>query len=214
LLVIALFGVTGWAQAAEPALPAPQLIVQARPLPALELAGVIDAGGGHGQALMIVDGKERILSPGEPVGNGWRLAEVHRGHVLLADGNKRMKLDLRSRTPYPVAVARAETQATDARAIEIHTPATHAELEPGQTRQFFAMAAQPTDAADETALDVSQPAVLEATDPGMTRSFAGEAAPEVILAEDVPSMDHGGELEAGQAVRFGAQPPPDPATLD
>jgi len=48
----------------------------------------------------------------------------------------------------------------------------------------------------------------------MIRSFSDEPVPELILAEEMPAINHGGELEAGQSVRFGAKPPPQPATSD
>ena len=62
VLLIGFCSLLQWASAAEPA---------------LRLVGTVNGAGEQGHALMVIDGKDRLVALQDTIGGGWRLAEIH-----------------------------------------------------------------------------------------------------------------------------------------
>ncbi len=177
--------------------------------PAMKLVGTFSAGGNRGSAILSIDGEQRVLLLQDLIGNGWWLEAIDSGHVLMTDGARVMRLDLQRDRPYPVSAEGEPGGEIRALPLEVHTSETHVDLEPGQSRRFFAPSESVAGDPGESPLARWERLQLELNDPGMSRRFGDAPAPEAVDPDEIPDSPVSTELEPGQSIRFGPEPPPD-----
>ena len=179
------------------------------PPPALKLVGSFSTGDIGASVILSIDGAEHVLLLKDEVGEGWWLESIKQDHVLLTDGRQLMRLDLLHGRPYLVFTPEQELIEPRAQPIEVHTPRTHADLEPGQSRRFFVPSEEAVGNPEQSPLAQWEQTQREMYDSGMKRRFANGPAPLAIDPDEMPASLASAELEPGQSIRFGPVPPPD-----
>jgi hypothetical protein len=181
---------------------------QSNPLSDWLLVGISSSNSLINHAIIIIGGEEHLFSVREFIDNDWRLIEVHLKYVLLIDASgNRMKLNLRQGRSSRSSRFRQtpELQTTQFQPIEVHTVATHFDLQPGQTRQFFTLPKTP-DLPEESGQTSAEIAALEAIDHGMTQEFSSTPVPEVLTSEGELLTNNRNEPDSGQSITFGLVP--------
>ena len=185
--------------------------------PDVALVGIVNTGGNNDHAILRVEGKEQVVYSLDTVIRDWWLDAINQDHVLLSDGEQRVKIDLYHGRPTRVSTDEAGQPTIRTRPTAIHTESTHADLAPGQKRTFYNLPEPTEESSDDGPMAQWQAIQNEINDPGMSRRFSSAAAPapETGESDDLEFVaNSAAPLEPGQSRSFGPPPPAETETAE